>query len=123
MERIALRTPGGSRLRVEIAGTPRERARGLLGRRHLASDEALLIPDARSVHTVGMRFPILIAWLDGSGVVVRTREMVPGRIAWSAPGGRHVLECSPDIEVLEGHRLDVVEGDAPWSLADARPGS
>ncbi len=114
MERIALRTPGGSRLHVEVASTPRERARGLLGRRTLSADAALLIPNARSVHTFGMRFPILVAWLDDEGAVLRTRAMPPGRIAWSAPGARHVLECSPATRLVEGAVLEPLEGRAPW---------
>ncbi|MEX0755182.1 MAG: DUF192 domain-containing protein [Actinomycetota bacterium] len=122
MERIVLRTPGGSRLRVAVATTPRERTRGLLGRDRLVSDHALLIPGARSIHTVGMRFPILAAWLDDDGVVVRTRELAPGRIAWSAPGARHVLECAPSVELPDGSALDAVEGSAPWSDRHATAG-
>ena len=60
------------------------------------------------------RFPILVAWLDDEGAVLRTRAMPPGRIAWSAPGARHVLECSPATRLVEGAVLEPLEGRAPW---------
>ena len=45
---------------LEVATARRDRRRGLLGRDGF--DGALLIDPARSVHTVGMRFPIDIAY-------------------------------------------------------------
>lgn len=64
---------------VEIADTFRTRLFGLLGRRSL--DGALLIRPARSVHTVGMRFPIDVAFCDGELRVLAVRGMKPWRVA------------------------------------------
>ena len=44
--------------------------RGLLGRDGI--DGAMLLRPARSVHSVGMRFPIDVAFCDQDLVVVRT---------------------------------------------------
>ena len=55
---------------LEVADTRPARRRGLLGRDSI--DGALLLVPARSVHTIGMRFPIDVAWLDGDLTVLRT---------------------------------------------------
>jgi uncharacterized membrane protein (UPF0127 family) len=53
---------------------------------------ALLIPRCRSVHTVGMRFPLDLYWLDAGGDVVRVdRGVPPWRIARCARA-RSVIE-------------------------------
>jgi uncharacterized protein len=82
---------------VETAGSRRARRRGLLGRDGI--DGVLRLP-ARSVHTVGMRFPIDVAFCRPVGPdglrVVRivtvprnrvTRPCVRGRIALEAEAG------------------------------------
>jgi len=86
MRSIHLLLRDGTRLRTRVAVTPRERARGLLGSGHLHDDEALLVPGARSIHTFGMRFAILAAWLDDEHRVVSVRRLEPGRIAWGVRG-------------------------------------
>lgn len=55
---------------IRCARTFRARLVGLLGRRSLAPDEALLIEPCRSVHTCFMRFAIDVVFLDRSGRVV-----------------------------------------------------
>jgi uncharacterized protein len=58
---------------AEVADTRRARRRGLLGRDSL--DGALVIERCRWIHTVGMRFPIDVAYLDDDGIVVKTMHM------------------------------------------------
>jgi uncharacterized membrane protein (UPF0127 family) len=57
----------------------------LLGLAFLDRDEAgpgLLIPRCRSVHSFGMRFPLDLLFLDGSGrPLSRLRRVPPGRVA------------------------------------------
>lgn len=55
---------------IEVARTRRERGRGLLGRDGLEDREGLWLP-VRSVHTIGMRFPLDLVWLDRDGDVIR----------------------------------------------------
>jgi uncharacterized membrane protein (UPF0127 family) len=50
---------------AELATSRRDRRRGLLGRDGI--DGVLLIDPARSVHTVGMRFPIDVAYCRRRG--------------------------------------------------------
>jgi uncharacterized membrane protein (UPF0127 family) len=65
---------------LEVASTFGERLRGLLGRDGV--DGAQLIEHARSVHTLGMRVPIDVAFLDATMTVVDVcsmRTWRPGR--------------------------------------------
>jgi uncharacterized protein len=69
------------------AATPLARLRGLAGLASLHPDVGLLLPRTRSVHTVGMRFPLDLLWLGRDGEVVRVdREVGPWRqrAAWRA---------------------------------------
>jgi uncharacterized membrane protein (UPF0127 family) len=63
---------------LEVAEGFRDRARGLLGRDGI--EGALLLRPARSVHSMGMRFPIDVAFCDKDLVVVRTLRLRPGRV-------------------------------------------
>jgi uncharacterized protein len=66
---------------AELATSRRDRRRGLLGRDGI--DGALLIEPARSIHTVGMRFPIDVAYCRRNGEdleVIGTKTMAPWRI-------------------------------------------
>lgn len=76
---------------LEVAATRRARGRGLLGRSALAG--ALWLPGVRSVHTVGMRFALDVAWLDRSGRVLRVRRVPPGRVTAWVPRSAGVLEA------------------------------
>lgn len=74
------------------------RARGLLGRNVLDDSEGLLIGPCRAVHTLGMCYPIDVAFLDEAGTVVATypalgpnrRTAWHGEAAWALelPAGR-----------------------------------
>ncbi|WCO65558.1 DUF192 domain-containing protein [Iamia majanohamensis] len=76
---------------LEVASTRRARGRGLLGRDGVAG--ALWLPGVRSVHTVGMRFALDVAWVDRSGRVLRTRRMAPRRASAWVPRAVGVLEA------------------------------
>jgi len=76
---------------LEVAADRRARSRGLLGRDGF--EGALLLERTRSVHTVGMRFPIDVAVCDADLVVLRTRRLRPGRVTLPVRGGRQVLEA------------------------------
>lgn len=64
---------------AELADTEHKRMRGLLDKVSLAPGEALFIPNCGSIHTVGMRFPIDVLYLDHQGKVVGwRRQLMPG---------------------------------------------
>jgi len=94
---------------VELAPDRRSRARGLLGRDGL--EGALLLEPARSVHTIGMRFPIDVAWLNREYEVIDIRRMVPGRISRPRFRARAVLEaeagCFARWGLVVGDHLDM----------------
>lgn len=96
---------------LEIASTRSERRRGLLGRQGI--EGALLLKPARSVHTIGMRFPIDVAFCDRELAVVAVRCM--GRYRMSRPRLRAscVIEASAGAfdrwGLRVGDRLEVSE--------------
>ncbi len=71
---------------VEVADDPATRLKGLLGRDGI--EGALLLTGCRSVHTLGMRFAIDVAFLDRRGRVVALvtpmRRWRLGRARWRA---------------------------------------
>lgn len=64
-------------VRLLVARFPWQRALGLIGRRSLAPGQGLLIPRCAAIHTVGMRFPIDIVFVDRRGDVLRIDDCVP----------------------------------------------
>lgn len=76
---------------VEVAEGTIGRARGLLGRDGL--DGALLIRPARSVHTLGMRFAIDVAFCDRDMTVIDTVCMPRHRVGRPRLRARCVIEA------------------------------
>jgi uncharacterized membrane protein (UPF0127 family) len=74
-----------------VADTRSARRRGLLGR--TAFEGALLLTPTRGVHTLGMRFPIDVAFLDADLVVLDAARMDRHRIGRPRAGARSVLEA------------------------------
>ncbi|MGQ0432803.1 MAG: DUF192 domain-containing protein [Microthrixaceae bacterium] len=69
---------------LEVADRRATRRRGLLGRDGI--DGAMLLVPARSVHSVGMRFPLDVAWCDRDLVVLRVARL--GRHRFTRPVAR-----------------------------------
>lgn len=90
---------------LEVAGSARTRARGLLGRDGV--EGALLLKPARAVHTFGMRFAIDVAYLDRELVVLRLRTMRRRRM------GRPVIRAHAVLEAEAGSfaRWNLQPGD------------
>lgn len=97
--------PRGSRWRVDVPTSHRERVRGLRKRDRLSVDGAMLFERCRSVHTVGMRFPITVATLDRDWRVRRVSVVRPRRLVLPRPHVRHVLELPVDADVRPGDRM------------------
>lgn len=94
---------------VEIATGWRERAVGLLGRKE--GGKALLLKPACSVHTLGMRFPIDVAYLDRDLVVLKAVTMGRFRVGLPVWRARAVLEAESGSfarwGIKPGDRLEV----------------
>ena len=76
---------------LEVADDRRARRRGLLGRDEV--DGALLLRPCRSVHTVGMRFPIDVAYCDADLRVIGVRTMRRWRVGAPRVRARAVIEA------------------------------
>ena len=105
MREVAAVTPRGDFLLCRVAEAGRDRRMGLRGAPDLSPDTAFLFPNATSVHTLGMRFPILVARLDEVFTVVDVRRVRPRRFVPPMRHARHVLECNEDVDVRVGDML------------------
>ena len=77
---------------VEVMEARVARLRGLRGREGL--EGAVLLRPARAVHTVGMRFPVDVAFCDGQMVVVDVVSTVaPFRLVLPRLRSRCVIEA------------------------------
>jgi uncharacterized membrane protein (UPF0127 family) len=92
-------------IRVDVPETGRERRRGLRRGAPLGPGHGLLLERCRSVHTFGVRYPIDVALLDRSGVVLRVVRMAPRRVLLPRPRVRHVLEVPVGAAPRIGARL------------------
>ena len=80
---------------VELAGTSWTRLKGLLGRKaeEFPSGKGLWIVPSQGVHTLGMKFPIDVVYLDGKRQVIHVcHELVPFRFAAVKLKARSVVE-------------------------------
>lgn len=76
---------------LQVAESFGDRLRGLLGRDGL--EGALLLRPAKSVHTVGMRFAIDVAFCDRDLVVIDTVCLARHRMTRPRRRARSVLEA------------------------------
>lgn len=100
-----LREGGEVLATLEVAGSRRDRRQGLLGRDGF--EGAILLRPARAVHTIGMRFPVDVAFCDRELTVLRVATMPRHRV------GRPVLRARCVIEAEAGSfaRWGVGPGD------------
>lgn len=101
--------------RVRTARTFLSRLAGLLGTAAIAEGEGLWIVPCRGVHTVGMRYPIDVAFLDARGVVVGILEgLPPNRLGRGVRDARGALELRAGTlaatGTAPGDRLEFDEG-------------
>ena len=92
-------------LRLFVAETWWTRARGLLGRPHLASDQGLWIAPCASVHGLGMSYPIDVVFLDAAQRIRRCARLQPWGMALCR-------DAAMTIEIAAGacHRLALEPG-------------
>lgn len=102
--------------RVRRADRPWSRIAGLLGRSSLDEDEGLLLAPCTSIHTVLMRFPIDVLYLDREHVVVKAvRALRPFRFSACLRGGHSALELAAGAigasDTRVGDHLDLTASD------------
>jgi len=92
-----------------------KRALGLLGRKTLNADEALWLEHCWGIHTVGMRFPIDVLFLDQDLRILRVRANVQaGRFAVAHFKAYHVIELAAGT----CEQFDLLPGDT-MALSEA----
>jgi uncharacterized membrane protein (UPF0127 family) len=89
-----------------MADRPWSRMRGLLGRSGLERGEGLLLKPCGSVHTLFMRFPIDVVFLDRELSVLAVRAAVPAWRTARAQGAKVTLELGAG----EASRLGIAPG-------------
>jgi hypothetical protein len=99
---------------ADVASSSRERRKGLRGRDSV--DGAFVIPDCKWVHTLGMKVPIDVAFVDEAGVVVKIVRMRRWRLGAPVPKATWLIEAATGAFERWGLSIgDVVElrdGDA-----------
>ena len=93
---------------ADLATDRATRTKGLVGRDHL--EGALVLQPCRWIHTIGMRFPLDVAYLDADGVVVKTLRMKRRRLGIPVWHARVVVEAEAGAFARWGLRVgDVLE--------------
>jgi uncharacterized membrane protein (UPF0127 family) len=93
---------------AEVLSGRRDRAKGLIGRDGAAG--AVVLSRCRWIHTVGMRFPLDVAYLDGEGTVLKTVRMNRNRLGLPVTKASTVVEAEAGAFARWGlHVGDVVE--------------
>jgi uncharacterized membrane protein (UPF0127 family) len=77
---------------AELAPDARARRRGLLGRDTV--EGVLVLRPCRHVHTMGMRFPIDVAFCASDGTVLRTCTLRPHRLSPVVPRAAFAIEAA-----------------------------
>lgn len=110
-------TVDGTRLVVEIADDPEERAQGLMMRDHLPAGRGMIFvypeSEPRSFWMKDTRIPLSIAFLDDEGVIKRMADMAPLSLEHtkSVYPARYALEVNKGWFAEHGVQVgDRVEG-------------
>lgn len=94
-------------LGVEVASSIRQRLRGWLGRVQAPRERGLWIAPCDAVHTMAMRFPVDLVFVNGAGRILRIDPAVrPWRIRICL-GAHSVIELAAG----EAARLGLAQGD------------
>lgn len=101
-------------LKAELADSFFKRFKGLMFRKSMASDSALLLSPCNAIHTFSMRFPIDVVYLDSDARVVHIeKSMQPNKVGKSIKTALSVLELNIDmvekLSLKSGDLLEIVK--------------
>ena len=88
------------------------RIKGLLGRRNLSKEEALLLKGTRCIHTFFMAFPIDVVFINREALIIGYKENLrPFRVCSGPRGTYSILEIAAgsikEIDLEKGDRVEV----------------
>ncbi|BCM24827.1 DUF192 domain-containing protein [Methyloradius palustris] len=100
--------------KVWLAKSILQRMRGLLFRKSLEPDQAMLIRPCSSIHTIGMTYPLDIVFIDAQGIVLKALKNVrPLRMAFAINAYATIEFYAGEIE-----RIGIQRGDyLDWKAA------
>lgn len=108
---------------LEVAGSGKQRQKGLLGRDGLAAGEGLWIIPCESVHTFFMRFPIDLVYLDKEHRVRKVRSAVGAWRLSACLTAHSVIELpAGTVGATETQRGDQLEFEAVEAESGAGAG-
>jgi uncharacterized membrane protein (UPF0127 family) len=107
---------------IQVADTAVRRVKGLLGRECLEDGQGLLFKSCSSLHTLFMRFPIDIVFMDKQGKVLKIRKGVkPFKFVAAPLRAYYALELPTNAvaksETKVGDRLTFEEETIELGLA------
>lgn len=112
MKTTALKNHDGELIKIAwVATSPLARFLGLMGRKEIPKEEAMVFPNCNSIHTFFMRFPIDVVMVGKDGIVVEVIEsMKPWRLLLPRWQAKHVIELKAgrarDLGVVVGTQLN-----------------
>lgn len=81
-------------LRLEIFKTAREKKKGLIGKEKIKINELYLFPKVNHIHTMGMKFPIKVIFLDKKANIISIVLLQPNR-EYKEESAAAAIECHP----------------------------
>ena len=105
MDSIRLVDPRGGEWLVEVPSTARQRMRGLLGRGAAPPFTGMLFRNCRTIHTLFMRFPLEVVFLDRTLRIIDVQQAEPGRWSVRSSGATHILEVPAGSGLRRGDVL------------------
>lgn len=101
-------------LKAELADSFFKRFKGLMFRKSMASESALLLSPCNAIHTFSMRFPIDVVYLDSAARVVHVEKSVqPNKIGKTIKSATSILELNAGMaekmSLKSGDLLEIVK--------------
>lgn len=79
----------------KVANTFYARFLGLMGRKEMKKDEAIIFPRCNSIHTFFMRIAIDVVFVSQSGKILKILpQLQPWRILLPVRGAKHAIEMA-----------------------------
>ena len=102
--------------KVTMADTFLSRFKGLMGKRAIPPDTALVIRPCNQVHMCFMRFSIGAIFVDHHGQVLHKQRLNPWQISKKVSGANAVIELDPEQleQVKIGEQLEFRHSLGDW---------